>query len=265
MSFERMKILPLGNDVWLLDDNGAATCYVVCGTEYAMVIDTVNGLEDLNEIVRTITDLPLIVVNTHGHPDHIYGNAYFDEAWIHPDDEKLAEFFFDMVKDKAEAMGLKPCPFRYLSIGQIFDLGGGNELEVIPLKGHTAGSIGLLDRKRRILFTGDGLNPHIWMQLDHSCEISVLMHTLENVKSEYGDAFDLIFFGHAHEGYFEKGIDKSLIDQLLEGCRELLDGKTENDSPYKWNDTEPLGTSKMHCYDESDPGKAIIYTDDKLK
>lgn len=264
MSFEQMKILPLGNDVWLLDDNGTATCYVVCGTEYAMVIDTVNGLEDLNEIVRTITDLPLIVVNTHGHPDHIYGNAYFDEAWIHPDDEKLAEFFFDMVKDKAEAMGLKPCPFRYLSIGQIFDLGGGNELEVIPLKGHTAGSIGLLDRKRRILFSGDGMNPHIWMQLDESCEISVLMHTLEYVKSEYGKDFDHILFGHAHEGYFEKGIDKGLIDRLITGCRQLLDGQTQDDTPYKWHNEELSGISKMHRYDD-DEGNAIIYTDAKLK
>ncbi|MBE6759353.1 MAG: MBL fold metallo-hydrolase [Ruminococcaceae bacterium] len=257
---ERMKIVPLEDQVWLLDDNGDATCYVVCGTEKAMVIDTVNGLENLHDIVRTITDLPLVVVNTHGHPDHIFGNAYFEEAWIHPDDAELAQFFFDMVKDKADAMGLKPCPFRWLEIGQKFDLGGGTVLEVVPLVGHTKGSIALLDRRRRVMFTGDGMNPHIWMQLDESQGISVLQASLRAILRDYGDAFDRILYGHAHDGY----TDKALINKLIDGCQQLLDGKTEGDAPYQWHNEELSGISKQHHFDKDDPELVIVYRDDKI-
>ncbi len=256
----RMRIVPLEDRVWLLDDNGEATCYVICGTEKAMVIDTVNGYENLHEIVRTITDLPLIVVNTHGHPDHIFGNCYFEEAWIHPDDEALAEFFFDMVRERAEAEGLKPCPFRYLEIGQKFDLGGDTTLEVVPLKGHTAGSIALLDRRRRIMFTGDGMNPHIWMQLDESCGITVLRQSLLDILRDYGDAFDRILYGHAHDGY----TDKELIGKLIDGCEQLLEGRTEGDKSYDWRNEELSGTCRQHRYCEDDPELVIVYRSDRI-
>ena len=257
---ERMKILPLEDRVWLLDDDGAATCYVVCGTEKAMVIDTVNGLENLHDIVRTITDLPLVVVNTHGHPDHIFGNLYFEEAWIHPDDEKLAYFFFDMIKDQYEPHGLKPCPFRHLEFGQKFDLGGGTVLEVVPLVGHTKGSIALLDRGRRVMFTGDGMNPFIWMQLDESQGITVLKDSLEAILRDYGDDFDRILYGHARDGY----TDKSLIGKLIAGCEQLLAGQTENDLPYEWHNQELSGLSRQHRYDSEDPGLVIVYREDKI-
>lgn len=257
---ERMKIVPLEDRVWLLDDDGMATCYVVCGTEKAMVIDTVNGYENLHDIVRTITDLPLVVVNTHGHPDHIFGNLYFDEAWIHPDDEELAYFFFDMIKEQYEPHGLKPCPFRHLEIGQKFDLGGGTVLEVVPLVGHTKGSVALLDRMRRVMFTGDGMNPHIWMQLDESQGLSVLKASLEKILRDYGDAFDRILYGHAHDGY----TDKSLINKLIDGCQQLLDGKTEGDPPYQWNNQDLCGTCKQHRFDINDPELVIVYRDDKI-
>jgi len=62
-------------------------CYLIEGTEKAMLIDTGYGLADLREAVREITSLPLIIVNTHGHCDHIGGNGYFDvPCYIHPDD-----------------------------------------------------------------------------------------------------------------------------------------------------------------------------------
>ena len=90
----RAKLYPIAPGVTCIDDAGHSVCYVVCGSERAAVIDTVNGMEDLHAIVREITDLPLVVVNTHGHCDHVWGNTFFDEAYIHPDDVALHDLHF---------------------------------------------------------------------------------------------------------------------------------------------------------------------------
>ena len=107
MESTRMRIKPLEEGLWLLDDAGESTCYVLAGSERAMVIDTVNGAENLLEIVRELTDLPLMVVNTHGHCDHIYGNVYFDEAWMHPADNALAAAHFAMRESGAVFLPVK--------------------------------------------------------------------------------------------------------------------------------------------------------------
>ena len=160
MAEQRAIIKQLLPHLYLIDDAGESTCYLIEGQTHAMLIDTANGQEDLRAIVEGLTRLPVIVVNTHGHGDHIFGNVYFDEAWMHPADMELAETFMGYAKEELDKHGLKPCPLKALSIGQVFDLGG-LQLEVVSLAGHTPGSIGLLDRKDRILFTGDGVNTHL--------------------------------------------------------------------------------------------------------
>lgn len=64
---------------------------LVVGKDRAMVIDTGCGPRQAKEIlaaVRQITPLPLVVVNTHAHYDHFFGNAVFaddgvTEFWAH--------------------------------------------------------------------------------------------------------------------------------------------------------------------------------------
>lgn len=65
----------LTEHVWLMDDQGSSG-YVVLGEKKALVVDTMNGSENVKEIVRTITGLPVMVINTHVHPDHIGGNHF---------------------------------------------------------------------------------------------------------------------------------------------------------------------------------------------
>lgn len=71
----------LGDRAWMLQTNPyALNTGLVLGTERALVIDTGAGPQQAAEIfeaVRQITELPLCVVNTHSHFDHVFGNAYF--------------------------------------------------------------------------------------------------------------------------------------------------------------------------------------------
>ena len=124
MPFERANIIQLRPNVHLIDDAGESTCYLITGRERALLVDTANGYENLSEIVRSLTDLPVIVVNTHGHGDHIFGNVYFEDAWLHPADFGLHDMFFGYAKEDMEKQGLKPAALHALELGQIFDLGG---------------------------------------------------------------------------------------------------------------------------------------------
>ena len=59
--------------------------YLFLGEEKALLTDTGFGcFPDLKEKVKEITNLPLMVMNSHGHPDHCGGNASFGEVYADP-------------------------------------------------------------------------------------------------------------------------------------------------------------------------------------
>jgi glyoxylase-like metal-dependent hydrolase (beta-lactamase superfamily II) len=83
----------LGGGSYVLPGGGTLRLNIglVVGAERAMVIDTGTGPRHAAQIlaaVRTVTALPLVVVNTHAHWDHFFGNAVFradgvSEFWAH--------------------------------------------------------------------------------------------------------------------------------------------------------------------------------------
>ena len=58
--------------------------YLILGQEKALLIDSGMGIGSLRKEVEKITDLPVILINTHGHPDHAGGNAEFAPALMCP-------------------------------------------------------------------------------------------------------------------------------------------------------------------------------------
>ena len=73
-----------GNHVLTTEGSKLNTGLIV-GAERAMVIDTGGGPRQGREIlaaVREKTQLPLVVVNTHAHYDHFFGNAVFADDGV---------------------------------------------------------------------------------------------------------------------------------------------------------------------------------------
>ncbi|MCR5418845.1 MAG: MBL fold metallo-hydrolase [Lachnospiraceae bacterium] len=234
-----LNIKQLRPFLYLMDEAGQATGYLVIGEKKACVIDTMNGHNDLNAAVRQITDLPLIVINTHWHWDHICGNIFFEGSYIHPIDRKIAEEYTstpDFLKWLDEK-GRKMPPFHDLEAGQEVDLGG-KTLQPILLPGHTPGSILLLLKEDRILFTGDAINHHLWMQLDGCLTLEEYIKKLDQVMYLEEKA-DFILHGHA-----SGPDDISLIRCLRNGLQEICDGKTQEDKPYTWSG----GTAVQHNF-----------------
>ena len=242
------EILPINDHVWLLDDHGEATCYVVAGTEQAMVIDTSIGLCNIREEAASLTPLPLICVNTHGHEDHMGGNWSFDKAYMNLTDLPLAEEFIrePEVQEGMKQNGIRFPAFEHIEDGQVFDLGG-LQIEAIYLPGHTAGEIVLLDRQDRILFSGDGILEHLWLQLPESLPIRTQIESMKKLQT-MRDAFDTILHGHCQAPF-----GAELFDTLLKALEDLEAGSTADDVDYPW-----LGNvSKAHPYQPND--RRIVY------
>lgn len=215
--------------IYLMDEGHMASGYIVVGDDKVCVIDTMNGFNDLKTEVRKITDKPFIVINTHGHPDHIFGNIYFDEAYMNPKDIELAESFIKMpeVIEAMNARGAAMPPFKPVKEGDVFDLGG-RTLEIYELPGHTPGGIVVLLKEDRILFTGDSINHHLWMQVDSASPMSEFVEALDRIMFLEEKA-DHILNGHAQD--FD---DISLIRCMRQGALEIAEGKTADDKPYEW-------------------------------
>ncbi len=188
--------------------------YVVEGNDSALIIDTGYGNGDLKAYVRTLTKLPLIVVNTHGHGDHtgcdylfpkIYANAK-DFGLINANLKKERERHGDFV-----APELVP-----IKEGYTFDLGG-RKLEVIDVPGHTHGSICLLDSGNKILFAGDNTNTIVWLFLKDSYPLEVYLKSLEKVEKHIND-FNIIMPGH------NEPLPKTFISEQIACVKSILDG-----------------------------------------
>lgn len=246
---EPIEVSKLSDSIYHMDDNGEATGYIVVGKEKAVVIDTMNGIENSMDIVRSITDLPTFVINTHGHLDHIYGDAYYDEVYIHPDDIALAKenFAYPQYKKLSKKNKFDAVDFKTTKEGDSFDLGG-ITLKIYDIPGHTQGGICILDVEDRVLFTGDSINRHCWMQLDCRTSMEEFYKNLENLGALKGE-YDYILHGHAQG--FE---DASLYDEHMATVKEVIDGvNADADEDYKYFG----GTCKIHY--NADRSVGIVY------
>ena len=58
-------------------------CYLLCGNESALLIDTGLGVSNIRAVVSRLTTLPVLAVTTHAHWDHIGGHRYFAQIAVH--------------------------------------------------------------------------------------------------------------------------------------------------------------------------------------
>ena len=86
------------------------------------------------------------------------------------------------------------------------------------MPGHTRGTIVLLDREGRTLYSGDAINPNTLMHLVGSTTIEEYKESVIHLKS-YQDAFDMMRGGHGSDG-----IPSSIIDDALMICDKIMAG-----------------------------------------
>jgi len=266
---EWFKIREIMPDIYLIEENKQlleVKMYLVVGSAKCLLIDTGIGVGDLKALISKVTDLPIVVVNTHGHPDHVYGDAQFSTIHINSDDLFILEDCF--VKEnrrlvinnhQAEDFNLKIFLVEawidavlneviLIKDGDLFDLGN-KIIEVITIPGHSPGSVAFLAREDRVLFSGDSVAGQIWMHLDHSMPLDTYLASLEKL-GERIDEFDLILPAHA-----ETPISSKIIAEFILGIKGILQGEITG-TPYQ----TPYGDGLIAEF----PNCAVIYNENRL-
>lgn len=103
----------LWEGVFHIQDLFSDYMYLVVGEEKAALIDTGMGFPGLRQLVERLTDKPVIVLNTHGHLDHIGGNDEFGCIYLHPDDlavyaeHGMESYRSGVIRDMARELGVE--------------------------------------------------------------------------------------------------------------------------------------------------------------
>lgn len=216
-----LTAVQLRENIWQLGNAEGNCATLVVGSCGALLFDTMLGLGDLRGLVEGITTLPLTVVNSHGHYDHVGGNRQFDSVYISPLDKPvvarteayLSEIGSNMGRDLSSTADSYHMFDRLLDLepGMVFDLGGVTA-EAVALPGHTAGSMGLHLRESRIMLVGDAISPQMCLFFPDSLGLEEYRETLRRLM---GMDFDTFIQGH-----YQKEFPKSLLGKLWD-CAQL--------------------------------------------
>jgi glyoxylase-like metal-dependent hydrolase (beta-lactamase superfamily II) len=228
------------------DAPGGVNIGLVIGENKAAVIDSGFGVTDtLRSYIEKITDKPLICLVAHGHPDHAGAAALFDEVYMNERDEVLLPVSLSYDRRMGDVFGrpgydeglyeyckehiVDGTGFTYKNMdeGDVFDLGN-VKLEVIAVPGHTQGSVVLLNRAENYAYISDAVgkrNALVNLPPEKRVGLTAYRDGLRRLLSEINDETEL-YYGHSTELF-----PHSYIKDMEQAVSEVLDGKTENDTP----------------------------------
>ena len=194
---------------------------LVIGDKRAALIDTGLGLADLRKFVSQFTSLPIIVLNTHGHVDHVGANQLFDMSYVAKEDEKamlsanreerlkgykqFMEGNIEMIEFAEKNMVPdKPFQYGFIKDGDKIDLGG-VEIEVVGFPGHSPGSVAFVDGRDNVAFCGDSILFRVLLQ--NREKLAQYLKSLDNF-AEKTKGIDTIINGHQWEPFHRSDIDE---------------------------------------------------------
>jgi len=146
-------------------------CYLLCGHERSLLIDTGLGVASVRGEVERLTGLPVAAAVTHVHWDHIGGLREFPEFYAPAAELDWLRGGFPLPVEAVRRMLADRCtlpegfdlngyellrgePTRLLRDGDVIDLGG-RRIEALHTPGHSPGHLCFWEPERGYLFTGD--------------------------------------------------------------------------------------------------------------
>lgn len=212
---------------------------LIVGDERAMLIDTGMGVGDIRGVVEGLTDVPVFVVNSHAHWDHIGGNWRFDEIWIHEAEaerlpqgvgnERLRRAFapehlsgpLPATFDLSTATIPPSHPNGVLQGGEAFNLGG-RTLEVIHCPGHSPGGIALFDSDSGVLFSTDVAYPCALYAFSDEADLEAYHRSLTRLAL-LAPVLRTVYPSHC-----ASPMEPSLLPTMRDAVGEILAGRRPN-------------------------------------
>ena len=172
-----VELKKVNDRMYILDEVNTIYMYLFVGDEKALLFDAGYGFTDFRPLLKQATNLPVTVVCSHGHDDHVLGCCLFDTAYISEKDIELCLKNDNTVQREKQILSrrgstpgiddivdkeyyyrttLKNCEFKFVKEGDVFDLGG-LHIEIYGIPGHTKGSIAAYCPELKAICTGDSM------------------------------------------------------------------------------------------------------------
>lgn len=240
MAFESYEVLP---HVFHIKDNMGVCMTLLVGEQSALLVDTGYGIEDVHAYVRTITQLPLTVVISHGHHDHALGARWFQKTLMFPEDQAdfatytgadMRQRVYQQAKDKGllvdDTLLTDSIPMPLPLSEQQVDLGG-MRVQIIHCPGHTPGSAVVYLPDYHLLLTADDWNPCTWLFFPAALGAQKYR---TNVRKLQSLAFTHVLCSHQLNLY-----ERSMLDDFLNGLTDdaLRSAVPVSIAPYEAFDT----------------------------
>ncbi len=231
--------------IWL---PGNVFAYYVRGDVSGVLIDTGLGYGSLRSFLEQEENhlafgQPYTVLLTHGHLDHSGGAGEFDQVLLSSSDFDLVKRHSDpdlragYLRENGVCHKLPEIRERLLSPRPVSDFIpadpcacleiGGETLRLLPLPGHTCGSLAVLFVRERILLTGDALNS--WTLLFASPDsppMSEYHAALLRLRDSLVGQYDRILYSHPHNVG-----GPEILDQMTALAGDILAGKNTGSLP----------------------------------
>ena len=207
-------------------------CYLLCGTEKAVLIDTGLGVANIKDIVDSLTTLPVVVVTTHVHWDHIGGHKYFENVAVHEAEEDWLSVRFPIPLQAVKRnLMCKPCDFpndfiiedyqifkgisqQILHDGDCLDLGN-RKLMVIHTPGHSPGHCCFYEPDRKYLFSGDLIYKGCLDAFYPSTDPQLFWQSVRKIQN--------LSINRILPGHHQLGIPVDIISRIENGFSRLSD------------------------------------------
>jgi len=155
MNIYKLVFSPIEVNTYIVADDSGECAIIDCGCY------SPEEFERLKTFLAEKNLRPVILLNTHLHLDHIFGNHFLKEEYgLLTRASQLDEYNLKSAVSHAMMFGLSleepPAIGHYLEEGDKIVFGS-SELETLLVPGHTSGSLAFFIRKENCIFTGDAL------------------------------------------------------------------------------------------------------------
>lgn len=238
---EWFQVYRLTGDVYAIYEDGQfeeVISYLVLGEEAAALIDTGNGIGDIKALVEGLTSLPVTVVNTHTHGDHVGGNHQFERVQVFDHDysrerarrgrsrEEMGNYLEGEMVWKPfppyfnpQEWSIKPFKVsRWLRDGDKVELGG-RTLEVYHVPGHSPDSVCILDRGEGVLWSGDSFYPAPIYVYGEGTSLEEFVASFKRMV-DLAPHYDWVMPSHN-----EPKVEKHLIEKCYHAAKDILEGR----------------------------------------
>ena len=207
MKIYKIVFSPIEVNTYILEDESGDCAIIDCGCYDRKESDR------LADFIKNKNINPVLLLNTHCHLDHIFGNKFILERYnLRTFSNENDEMNRNDAVQHAMLFGLTmespPEPAGFLTDNETITFGR-TELVALFVPGHTSGSLGFYSEKNNCVFTGDALFAGSIGRTDlPGGDYDTLIKSIKN-KLFVLPPSTVVYPGHGNETTIEKEINSN--------------------------------------------------------